>query len=74
MAGRLAVAGLQAAGRNLTRERFLNSLRRMETVDLDGFELNYGEEDNQGSDQVFLTVIGSDGRYYPIERMGDWRP
>lgn len=74
MAGRLAVAGLQAAGPNLTRERFLNSLRSMETVDLDGFELNYGEEDNQGSDQVFLTVIGSDGRYYPIERMGDWRP
>ena len=74
MAGRLAVAGLQAAGPNLTRERFLNSLRSMETVDLDGFELTYGEEDNQGSDQVFLTVIGSDGRYYPIERMGDWRP
>ncbi len=74
LAGRLAIAGLQACGPRLSRDCFLKSLRSSESVDLDGFELRYGEQDNQGSDQVFLTVIGSDGRYYPIERMGDWHP
>ena len=74
LAGRLAIAGLEACGPDLSRRCFLESLRDSELVDLDGFELRYGEEDNQGSDQVFLTVIGSDGRYYPIERMGDWHP
>ena len=74
LAGRLAIAGLGACGPDLSRRCFLESLRDSEMVDLDGFELRYGEQDNQGSDQVFLTVIGSDGRYYPIERMGDWHP
>lgn len=74
LAGRLAIAGLEACGPDLSRRCFLGSLRDSEMVDLDGFELRYGEQDNQGSDQVFLTVIGSDGRYYPIERMGDWHP
>lgn len=74
LAGRLAIAGLESCGPDLSRRCFLESLRDSEMVDLDGFELRYGEQDNQGSDQVFLTVIGSDGRYYPIERMGDWHP
>lgn len=74
LAGRLAIAGLEACGPDLSRRCFLESLRASELVDLDGFELRYGEGDNQGSDNVFLTVIGSDGRYYPIERMGDWHP
>ena len=74
LAGRLAIAGLETCGPDLSRRCFLESLRDSEMVDLDGFELRYGEGDNQGSDNVFLTVIGSDGRYYPIERMGDWHP
>ena len=27
--------------------------------------------DNQGSDRVFLTVIGPDGQYRPIESLRD---
>ena len=33
-------------------------------------QLNYGPGDNQGSDAVFLTVIGADGRYHGVERLG----
>ena len=36
---------------------------------IDGFELSYGQDDNQGSDAVFLTVIGSDGHYHPIKSL-----
>ena len=41
---------------------------------LDGFELDFGFADNQGSDQVFLTVIGPDGSYRAIENMREVFP
>ena len=71
LAGRLAIAGLERCGREVDRDCFLNSLRSTEVIDLDGFELHYGDDDNQGSDAVFLTVIGSDARYYPIVDLQD---
>ncbi len=69
LAGRLAVLALDLCGRKLDRACFLDSLRRKETIDLDGFDLRYGDNDNQGSDSVFLTVIGDDGRYHSIETL-----
>lgn len=69
LAGRLAIAALQRCGKEVTRARFLDSLREADTIDLDGFRLRYGERDNQGSDAVFLTVIGSDGRYRAIDSL-----
>ena len=74
LAGRLAIAGLEGCGRDLSRQCFLDSLTRADTIDLDGFTLAYGEDDNQGSDTVFLTVLGSDGEYYPIQTLQDVWP
>ena len=71
LAGRLAIAALERCGREVDRAGFLKSLRGTDTIDLDGFELRYGENDNQGSDAVFLTVIGSDGRYRAIDTLRD---
>lgn len=71
LAGRLAIASLEGCGRAVSRACFLESLRRTDVIDLDGFALRYGEEDNQGSDEVFLTVIGRDGRYHAIETLRD---
>ncbi len=73
LAGRLAAAGLEGCGRDLTRECFLDSLTTPAMIDLDGFQLGYGEDDNQGSDTVFLTVLGPDGAYYPIQELGDFQ-
>ena len=70
MAGRLAVAGLEACGPELSRECFLRSLYA-ETIDIDGIQLKYGPEDNQGSDAVFLTVIGTDGKYHQVDKLAD---
>lgn len=71
LAGRLAIDALQRCGREVTRTRFLASLREADAIDLDGFQLRYGERDNQGSDAIFLTVIGSDGHYRAINTLRD---
>ncbi len=71
LAGRLAIVALQFCGKQPDRTCFLEMLKRQETIDLDGFRLRYGPNDNQGSDAVFLSVIGRDGRYHPIETLRD---
>ena len=71
LAGRLAIDALQRCGREVTRARFLDSLREADAIDLDGFQLRYGERDNQGSDAIFLTVIGNDGHYRAIDTLRD---
>ncbi len=71
LAGRLAIAALERCGREVDRAGFLKSLRGADTIDLDGFELRYSANDNQGSDAVFLTVIGSDGSYRSIQTLRD---
>ena len=71
LAGRLAIAALERCGREVDRVGFLKNLRGTDTIDLDGFELRYGANDNQGSDAVFLTVIGSDGSYRSIDTLRD---
>ena len=69
LAGRLAIAALERCGRDVTRTCFLDIIRNEEPFDLDGFEMRYGLDDNQGSDAVFLTVIGRDGAYHPISTL-----
>ena len=68
LAGRLAIVGLERCGRDLTRACFLDEILHGEPVDIDGFRLAFGADDNQGSDAVFLTVIES-GRYVPTDSM-----
>ena len=70
LAGRLAIIGLDACGRELSRQCFTDALRTAETINIDGFQLEYGPDDNQGSDAVFLTVIGRDGKYRQVENLG----
>ncbi len=71
LAGRLATAGLQSCGEEVDRSCFTAGLLGASSIDIDGFELSFGESDNQGSDSVFITVIGADGRYHPIETLQD---
>ena len=71
LAGRLAIAGLERCGRDVDRACFLDNLLHAESINIDGFQLQFAGQDNQGSDTVFLTVIGGDGSYYPVESLGD---
>ena len=69
LAGRLAIAGLEACGPDLSRECFLDAVYGAGTIDIDGLELEFAPGDNQGSDEVILTVIGEDGKYRRVDRL-----
>lgn len=69
LAGRLAIEGVRLAGANPTRQGFLQALREAGTINLDGFLLNYGMEDNQGSDQVYLTRLDASGYFHSVKTM-----
>ena len=69
LAGRLAIEGLRRCGQEVDRACFLEILNYTDYIDIDGFTLRYGN-DNQGSNEVFLTVIGDDGKYRPVEQLG----
>ena len=66
LAGRLALAALDAAGPKLTRQRFLTALAGIRTLELDGVTMVFGPGDNQGMDEVFLTRITKDGAFQPV--------
>lgn len=71
LAGRLAAEGLRLAGPEPTRQGFLEALKTSGEIDLSGFRLSYGSNDNQGSDQVYLTVIDESGNFASVDRIGN---
>ncbi|MDE2931226.1 MAG: ABC transporter substrate-binding protein [Chloroflexota bacterium] len=75
LAGRLAIAALEHCVPDPTRQCFLESVRNLGLIDLGGFKLNYeGMNDNQGSDEVFLTMIDSNGNYQSVSTLRDVQP
>lgn len=66
--GRLAVMGLENAGKDVTRENFLNAFWATGAHDLGGVTLTFGAGDSQGMDDVFMTSIQKDGSFAPIEK------
>ena len=71
LAGRLAIAGVRSCGDEVNRNCFFDGIRGSSVIDIDGFRLVYGAGDNQGSDAIFLSVIGSDGQYHSIDSLKD---
>jgi len=69
IAGRFVIEVAERCGRDIDRQCFMQNLRNGDIVDLGGFELQFGAMDSQGSNEVFLTVIGPDGNYHPIDVM-----
>ena len=66
LAGRLAISLLDACGPDLTRGCFIEPALSHNEIDLDGLILEYGVGDNQGLDQVYLTVLDENGEYQQI--------
>ena len=69
LAGRLAIAGLEACGPTLSRECFLDALQDALVISIDDIRLQFGPDDNQGSDAVILTVLGADGNYSQVDTL-----
>ena len=67
---RLAIERLNSCGADLSRDCFLDVFGTRTTMNIDGVQLEFGPNDNQGSDTVFLTRIGSDGEYEVVPAIG----
>ncbi|MDE2716280.1 MAG: ABC transporter substrate-binding protein [Chloroflexota bacterium] len=70
LAGRLAIFGLESC-EDLTRGCFLAALQESQSIDLSGMRLQYGPGDNQGSDEVIMTVIDEQGRLVQVTSLDE---
>lgn len=62
IAAKIFVEGLRRAGKEPTRENFVNALESLRDFDVGGFYVTYTPSDHNGSKFVDLTVIGKEGR------------
>jgi branched-chain amino acid transport system substrate-binding protein len=63
IAAKVLVEGLRRAGADLTRDKFITAMERMNNVDLGGYTVAFSPADHNGSKFVELTVIGKDERF-----------
>lgn len=63
LAAKAFVEGLRRAGRELTRESFINALESMRNVDLGNFPVTFTRDNHSGSQFVELTVIIGTGQF-----------
>jgi len=68
LVGRLIIDTLKRIGNDPTRENFLNAMSQS-PFDLGGVVLRYGIANNQGSDQVYFTVLQRDGSFKQVARL-----
>lgn len=71
LTGRLALAALEAAGADLTRQSYLDALGGLQTLDFGGVTMTFGPNDNQGMDSVFLTRITKGGGFEKVTSGGE---
>ncbi len=63
LVAKVFVEGLKRAGRNLTREGFIDALEKMQDVDVGGFFVSYSPKSHTGSKFVDLTIIAREGKF-----------
>ena len=69
LVGRLTIAALEKAGANPTREGLLKAIKDTGKFDFGGLSMTFGSNDNEGLDQVFMTMIGADGKFKSVEKL-----
>jgi ABC-type branched-subunit amino acid transport system substrate-binding protein len=68
LVGRLVVEALKRIPGEPTREAFLDAIER-EPFDLGGVTLTFSATKNQGSNQVYFTVLQNDGLFRPVTKL-----
>jgi ABC-type branched-subunit amino acid transport system substrate-binding protein len=63
LTAKVMVEGLRRHGKNLTREGFIDTMEKMQDVDLGGFFVSYSPKNHAGSKFVDLTIIGREGKF-----------
>lgn len=69
LVGRLAIAALELAGKDVTRETLLKTIKDTGRFDIGGLTMTFGPDDNEGLDKVFLTVIQPDGSFKAVDKL-----
>jgi branched-chain amino acid transport system substrate-binding protein len=67
--GRLVIAALSGIEGEPTRQALLDAFYSQGTFDIGGLSLSFGEGDNQGLDNVFLTEINAEGGFSAVARV-----
>lgn len=65
--GRLVITALEASGPDVTRQSLLATIRNIGQFNLDGIKMNFGPNDNQGMDDIFLTELNNNGRFDAVK-------
>ncbi len=65
MVGKLFCMVAESLKNDFTRESFISAVSTIGTFDLGGIELKFGQNDHQGMDEVFLTII-KEGKIMPF--------
>jgi branched-chain amino acid transport system substrate-binding protein len=68
LAGRVVVEALKRIDGEPTREKLLDAINAS-PFDLGGITLAYSSNKNQGSDQVYFTILQADGSFKPVARL-----
>jgi ABC-type branched-subunit amino acid transport system substrate-binding protein len=63
IAAKALVEGLQRAGKNLTREKFISALESIHKFDLGDFLISFSPTDHGDAQYVDLTIIGASGKF-----------
>jgi len=63
LTAKVVVEGLRRTGKDLTREKFVDAMEKMQDVDLGGFFVSYSPKNHAGSKFVDLTIIARDGKF-----------
>jgi len=69
LVGRLAIAALEKIGGEPTREALLKVIKDTGKFDIGGLAMTFGPTKNEGLDQVFLTVIQTDGSFKAVDKL-----
>jgi ABC-type branched-subunit amino acid transport system substrate-binding protein len=69
LTGRLAIAALEKAGKDLTRDGLLKAIKETAKFDIGGLPMTFSAEKNEGLDKVWMTIIEADGSFKPIDKM-----
>jgi ABC-type branched-subunit amino acid transport system substrate-binding protein len=69
LVGRLAIAALDKAGPDVTREGLLKAIKETGKFDIGGLPMTFSAEKNEGLDRVFMTIIQQDGTFKPVEKL-----
>lgn len=69
LVGRLTIAALEKAGKDVTRDGLIKAIKDTGKFDIGGLTMTFGPEKNEGMDKVFMTVIQADGSFKAVEKL-----